>query len=142
MKEYDASDISVVMAMIDHAIASGATCPTNQDICNRLGRSSVSSASRIISVMERQGLIEVERYTVSRRIIIKATGQSTALKGNERPHSRLGPSLDGAKRKYTRRVFGGSAVEMPSHQTVSRDPCFWCGTRGDLPCTHNEVATA
>lgn len=23
---------------------------------------------------------------------------------------------------------------------VNRDPCTWCGTRGDLPCKHNRRA--
>lgn len=46
----------------------------------------------------------------------------------------------------------GFSVKPPQHQvrdiytpkamppTVRRDPCFKCGTRGDLPCKHRRAA--
>lgn len=43
-----------------------------------------------------------------------------------------------AKRSYVTRDFDVG----PPHPgvTVSRDPCFFCGYRGDLPCEHRSAA--
>ena len=110
-------DMKKVMHMLKVAIAAGEPCPSNPDIAAELGLSSRSGSVKILHALEEKGLIRVDRFRMSRRVTIIATGRATAAFGFEREHFRTS-----ARRPVV---------------AVDRTPCFSCGTRKDLGCHHH-----
>jgi len=68
--------------------AAGEACPTNAEIADRFGRKSVSSAARLVSILEKQGRITVTRTNVARTVTITATGARTAEMESAGRHGR------------------------------------------------------
>lgn len=56
----------------------GEKAPKNNDIAERFGFASSSTAARHIQFLESTGLIEVERFHTSRRIFVRELQQWTA----------------------------------------------------------------
>lgn len=74
---------------ISRAAQAGEVCPMNLDLEMMFGCNSASVAPSIVKRLERKGLIKVRRYQRFRRVLIVATGQSTARSPSqhvERPH--------------------------------------------------------
>ena len=67
-----------ILAMLERAADAGQPCPTNAEITEALGTSSLSTAPDTIARLERDGLITVERGIRSRVVTIVATGHRTA----------------------------------------------------------------
>lgn len=83
-------DLSVrarMMAWLEAAARDGAPCPSNRQIADRFGFSSVSGPVRLIREMEAEGLIRVDRFHQSRRITIVATGRQTGVNGTRKPRA-------------------------------------------------------
>lgn len=67
-----------VLAIIRAAADAGEKCPTNSEIANRVGYSSMSGPADAIHILESSGVISVQRGQASRVVTIMATGKSTA----------------------------------------------------------------
>lgn len=125
---------ATTLAMIEGAAEAGLPCPSNPDIAERHGFSSVSSGARSIERLEGAGLIRVERGNCSRVVTILASGKRTAgVVG--KPHWRmLRKPRPIAPYARTREAVGPPLSMLPV--PVDRDPCPRCGTRRDLGCIH------
>ncbi len=140
--------VSAVLSMFKHAAENGVECPSNVTITERLGLSSINAGPRFIAVLEKRGLIKVERYSHSRRVTIIETGQSTArCSGNIHWSSRgivRGPARTAEQAKRPERLARAEAHmfrgDLPADRYVDRDPCGFCGVRGDIGCVHNRRA--
>lgn len=71
---------------IARAAAAGKACPTNVELADAIDAGSISSPAKMIMVLERRGLISVERFGAGRQVTIAATGQKTAYSGKRAPH--------------------------------------------------------
>ena len=69
--------VTKVMKLLTHAASTGAECPTNEVIRQRIGAQSASGAANAIKLLESMGLISVERTRSARCVTILATGKST-----------------------------------------------------------------
>jgi hypothetical protein len=136
-----------VFALVERAATSGMTCPTNNELAEVAGISSVGSASEILSRLQQQGLISIERGQCSRVVTILETGKRTAgvVSG---PHWRDQSGRTSApckpRQKEDRTIIALRAAEreqaiadLPRHD---RDPCSYCGVRGDIGCHHRQAA--
>jgi SOS-response transcriptional repressor LexA len=68
----------IMLDWFRHCAEQGERCPTNDDICERLGFNSPASATRLVADLEADGLIRVERFHHARVVTIVATGEKTA----------------------------------------------------------------
>jgi hypothetical protein len=85
------ADQRVVLKAIVAAARAGARAPTADDLLALLPhRESVSTTVNIIQALEARGMIKVERYQRSRRIILPS-GKATAMPTNTTPHWRDRP---------------------------------------------------
>lgn len=98
----------------------GNPCPSNKVLATVSGHPKASPryASECVSAIEAAGLIQVHRGHRA-RIVILATGQATAGDPDD-----LQP------------VHRSIVSIIPPTLSVSRDPCTYCGTRGDIGCEH------
>jgi hypothetical protein len=115
--------------MLEAAAKNGSACPSNEDICERVGASSPATGARLVSALETMGLIKVERFLQSRIVTIVDTGESTAI-----VHRTPRPARKRV-RKGRLEDFKGAADFVPVVH-VSREPCFCCGVRADIGCKH------
>ncbi|WP_257556457.1 hypothetical protein [Sphingobium sp. CFD-2] len=70
--------IDRILDMIEQAAANDQPCPTNRVLCKALGVSSVATVSAMVELLEKRGLIKVERMSDARIAEIVATGRKTA----------------------------------------------------------------
>lgn len=63
----------------------GSLCPTNQDICDRYGFKSWSTASKAVWLLQNQGKITVMRFNRARQVYIVSTKKLTPLPEIVRP---------------------------------------------------------
>lgn len=129
-----------VLAAIEKAAARGERCPSNDQIAGIIG-CGLGSASGMVTALERKGWIAVERGSTNRVVTVLATGKCTAGTVTS-PHFRLREQVDGeARLAGTRRAIARSTgtvrTPVPSKMAeiepnyTQRDPCFFCGVRGD-----------
>ncbi|SNT15685.1 hypothetical protein SAMN06295912_1505 [Sphingomonas laterariae] len=78
---------ALVFTAVAEAADVGAPCPSNQDLADIID-GSVSSPPYILTRLQRQGLIAIERYQKERRITIVETGKQTAPVRNPAIHWR------------------------------------------------------
>lgn len=72
------------------AAGAGAPCPSNNELCDRLGITAAHLVSPVFHLLEQQGRIRVRRYQTSRQVEIVATGKRTAEpKGVKTAHWRF-----------------------------------------------------
>lgn len=133
-----------VFDMVAQAAASSARCPSNIELCNALDLAAPNYACKLIANLERKGWIEVERFQTSRCVTILSTGQQTAGGGGN-PHWRQQRPGFYRKPRQSAAVAAGTApkphvgrAEVALPPVVHRDPCFRCGTRGDVGCRHTQ----
>lgn len=69
---------TVVLAMIEEAAENQWPCPVNIDLEVAAGFSSCSMGSKIVRLLERKGLVIVERSQKARRVQVIASGKWTA----------------------------------------------------------------
>lgn len=105
-----------ILDEIEKAARAGQPCPTNIELSHTLGAASTSAANNAVSRLQDLGLIKIERGSNWRVITILATGQHTAKPKPSRTNRKTEPTVKG-----------------PFPARVSRDTCFLCGTRMDLP---------
>jgi DNA-binding MarR family transcriptional regulator len=92
------SEELILGALVSAAEAS-APCPIADDLAELIGSQSVSTTVGIMHRLESKGLIRVERYQRTRRVMIVATGKATrepknkAMHWRKRPASMPAPSL-------------------------------------------------
>ena len=131
----DVSALQVLKILEDCALA-GEPCPSNTDLGALLGYDQ-SYPSALVGLLEMQGQIAVRRGGRGRVVTILAEG----------PAQGLSTVNDGRRRLFNRTVDwavriregeeGLSALRrVPVEQLVARDPCTWCGVRGDVGCRH------
>ena len=68
----------IVYAMLRKAAEMGDECPSNNVLCAAIDATSVGTPSVIVSKLEAEGLIKVDRGRRWRRVTIVETGKSTA----------------------------------------------------------------
>ena len=103
--------------LIRHA-ERGAPCPTNIELEDESGSYNVSSS---LGTLQRNNLITIQKVGRRRTITIVETGATTGLsKPTKIPSNKI-------LRKR------GPSVMQPR---VNRNPCEWCGARGDYGCGH------
>lgn len=125
------------LAILRSCAAAGEICPTNGALCELLGMESVGATSGVLSRLERRGLIAVERGQQSRVVTIIETGRKTA--GTVKTaHWRL--SRDPKTRRPGARQSSPASADPAdeSRPRVDRDPCTFCGVRGDVGCKHRK----
>lgn len=116
-------------------------CPTNGEFCELLGMDSVGATSGVLSRLEKRGLISIERGQCCRVVTITETGQKTA--GTvPTPHWRFnGDRIPGKYLRHSKPAINADPEpEISDLERVDRDPCFLCGTRGDVGCRHRQAA--
>lgn len=134
---------TVALRLIEAAASAGVACPSNETIAHAIGAASVSTGARLVQVLERRGLIRVDRFGMARRIEVVATGDSTAAiegaphwsaRGVRKapPRPRPAPNFGEPDRR-----FRGLP---PVDRFVDRDPCWRCGVRADLGCRHRPAS--
>lgn len=74
------ASIATLYGALLRAADRGERCPTNEVICGLIGATSVSAPPRLMGIMERRGMIRVERGQRDRIVHIVATGKRTAGK--------------------------------------------------------------
>ena len=130
----------IVFGLLRRAAEKGDRCPSNLDICFAVGFGSASAGPRILARIEKAGLIKVYSGQCSRVVEIVGTGKRTA--GDiPRPHWRDRPENKHRKHKqYRVPIKPHPAPPEPcasfSVLRVERDPCPYCGVRGDVSCKH------
>lgn len=117
-----------ILAILEHAAMRGLPCPTNRDIAKEIksGGEFVASA---IQQMAGAGVIEIWGNAIVRKIGIFGTKYVTA------PTKPTDQIL--AKREYSNGI-----IHLPESRYLQRDPCTYCGVRGDIGCRHNRRAAA
>jgi hypothetical protein len=80
-----------IYAAIAAAARAGRPCPTADDLVEVSGYAAVSSTVDAVHRIERSGVIVVERWQRSRRVMLADTGEWTALPLNRAPHWRERP---------------------------------------------------
>lgn len=75
-------------AHLRSAADAGLPCPSNQELCNRLGLPNVDGVLKLIAQLERRGRIRVERFSRSRVVTIMGTGRQTRALEGDTPHWR------------------------------------------------------
>ncbi len=127
-------------AMIALAAEAGEPCPSNRIVAAALGFGSVGHVPAVLNRIQAAGLIRIERGSTSRIVTILANGKRTAgepgaihwryrPENRDRRHAKYG---DGRPRKRAERA-AASGMRPPR---VDREPCFYCGVRGDVGCAH------
>lgn len=132
----------VVLAMVIKAAERGDTCPSNYELAAAIGGASASRGTEILNRLEKRGIITIERGQSSRVVTIVETGKRTAGTVGA-VHWRYRPENRHRKRiRYSNSRTAVPAEQIPPPKmmphTVSRDPCFLCGVRGDIGCQHQE----
>jgi hypothetical protein len=130
-----------VLRMVTEAANAAKPCPTNREIADALQLSSNSGPVLILARLAKAGLITVEQFQCERRVTINATGRRTKVY-NTQPHWRDVPEGERKPSTYRPRPRTISRVEqrvkIEHCKIVDRDPCWRCGTRGDLGCEHRK----
>lgn len=133
-----------ILEIVTAAANAGEPCPTNSKLADMMHFKSHSGPLGLLQRLQSRGLITLERFQVERRVTINATGRRTKVY-NTQPHWRdienykaAGDKFPPMPRARTSRGCPRNVVK-PAMETeilerVSRDPCFRCGTRGDVGC--------
>ena len=137
----DVAQARLLKVLEDCALA-GAPCPSNAELGALLGYDQ-SYPSSLVTHLELQGLIAVQRGTRGRVVTILAEGTAKGC-STDGDGARI-RNYHQVQRTIVRRTrFQAEAVQtgnpaVPLGQLVARDPCQRCGTRGDLGCRHQAV---
>lgn len=126
-----------IFAMLVRAAEAGAVCPSNPAMAEAIGASSVANGPRILSKLEKRGLIRVMRGACSRVVIITATGKRTAGEITT-PHWSERGVIKSKPKPFP--VNAQDEVGPGQVSVVHRDPCPWCGVRADVGCRHRWAA--
>lgn len=102
----------------------GERCPTNTALAAKMGIASASGVQQIFVKLVEAGVIKVHRLANVRIVTITESGNRT---GSEK----VGPTIAKARGAPPRNLDPATVPDP-----VDRDPCWKCGTRGDLPCPH------
>lgn len=135
----------IVFDLIERAANAGLPAPSNLELANAIGSVGVASGAYLVSVLERERLIHVERFGASRRITIIGTSKSTLAPDGAVAHWRTRVAADGTYQRTTpRHVERKDLPAAPPRAIVAlvpvqRDPCPNCGVRGDIGCKHQPV---
>lgn len=119
----------VVLEMVIAAAEAGAVCPSNTEFADHIND---SYAGEYLALLERRGLVRVDRGRGVRVVTINATGKSTAWAPF---HPNQGKRAPGAKDMRG----AGYRGDPPAHLLVSRDPCPRCGVRSNVGCRHSRA---
>lgn len=105
------------------AARAGESCPSNSKLCKMLGASSVATPSRIMKRLADEGRLVVTTYTTGRDVHIPEIALTISSATSSRTvHPTAGP-------------VAVTASPIP-RSSISREPCFRCGVRGDIGCEH------
>lgn len=123
------------LALLRAAAENGERCPTNKAISAAVGAASVSRAPDLLSSLERQGIIKVDRGHMSRVVTIVETGDKTAGRVKQPHWSENAERAAAASETMT----AAKEKDVALLRRVDRDPCPMCGVRGDIGCKHRRV---
>lgn len=136
---------AVALAAITRAASAGLPCPSNGELADLVGAGSVATGTRLLSLLERRGLIRVTRFASGREVTVLASGQSTArVAGSRRPHfsyqgardaARTSPAKSRTVKAATPYSKSAAALDAAPRARLPDSPCFRCGARGW--CGHN-----
>lgn len=115
MTRFDTERLDAVMDLLRQADTLKMPCPSNAQIAERMGLNGISCASEALTVLERLGLISIERRGNKRKVTIT---NGTPVERPVTVAAKVAETLE-----YT-----------------DRDPCFLCGVRGDYGCKHRLAA--
>lgn len=121
---------TTILRLIEEAADAGRRSPTNLDIADAVGFQSNASASRLLQMMQDEGLIRVESGSSSRVITIVASGKRTAGRVTK-PHWRLTKK---PRPSAPKPVQPAPVEHLPPR--VDRSVCPRCGARSDAGCRH------
>lgn len=117
---------NIIMAELVRCANAGLPCPTNVTLTEMLGVVSPDTIASAFRRLEDRGLISVKRHINSRIVTIVGTGRSTA------------PGVAPGKRNHADGAAGADDKAQPVR--VDRNPCTYCGVRGDIGCRHSHAA--
>jgi hypothetical protein len=112
--------LEAIFDELNRAAEAGAPCPTNYTLAAAVESSAVSGMSDLMRELEKVGRIKVDRNGGNRRAHILSTGKATGW----------------TDIVTSRRLHMEDRIDPTGMPKVSRDPCPFCGIRGDLPCRH------
>ena len=142
IKDAQSATDGAVFMLLNRAAERGDVCPSNLDIIFCAGLSSSGCGSRILKRLQAKGLIEVYSGQCSRVVRICGTGKQTA---GEMPRTHWRDRPENKHRKHKLYRSSAKPRELPpiepcasfqALKPVDRDPCGYCGVRGDVPCKH------
>lgn len=132
-----------LLKWLTQCAATGAACPTNDEICARFGFSSKASSVRLLGRLEERGLITRERVGNNRRVMIKDTGAVTAMGGQGfGAGGCIGTGRNSHRRFASDAAIAEAfpAVHPVPEMATDRTPCPRCGIRADIGCRHRPKA--
>lgn len=80
-----------VLSALSEAAESGVRCPSNEDLADLCGFSTIASPPGVLARLQTMGFIRVRIAQKGRQVTIMATGKSTAPMTNPAPHWRDRP---------------------------------------------------
>lgn len=83
-----ADNDAMILALLEWAARTGAPCPSNNQMAAQLRWPAANTVSKMVTRLERQGIITVERFNSARVVTIVSTGQHTARPACTKPHWR------------------------------------------------------
>jgi hypothetical protein len=135
----------IVFHAIVRAARNGRPCPTNSELAALMGMASPSTSVRVLARLSQRGKIVVQSGQCSRVVDIPALGIGTAgrlparhwREGRGQSLTTHARSARPAKVRAEAPPRGrGPNAEHAIILTESRDPCPYCGVRGDIGCKH------
>lgn len=128
-------------AIIESVVRAGIPMPTNEELAGKLGCSSIATPARLLSRLEAEGRVQVTRYQTARAVYLPAL-RASALSQRQggRPHWRYREKTQPKVEAAVKARPVAPVVAEPAR--VFRDPCFKCGVRGDIGCSHQPRSAA
>lgn len=117
-------NVAKTYRILQEAGHKGLPCPTNAEIAEQLGVRSIGTTSNYVSDLEKRGLIEVERTSRTREILVVASGKR--LRSAQKPPRVRAPiNSNGLSKVQPRRL----SQDDIANRVVDNRVCFHCEVR-------------
>lgn len=127
-----------VLAILKRAADLGAPCPTNDHITAAVSLGEAANVTFALNGLRDMGFIAIASRGGYRRVTICETGQSTDWTARPKRYVKRSQPVF----REGREMVGSFRGDLPADRYVDRNPCGFCGVRGDVGCRHSQRVAA